>query len=256
MRRLKHNGIEWLEFDLLAKTNHLKHATFLKHGGISVSPFDSLNTSFDVGDHPQCVSRNLELIQEIFQIGSSFPVKLMWAKQSHGKQTQQVDWTSNQETMDCDALMTNVKGLILLIKHADCQAAIFYDPKNQAIANAHAGWRGSVQNIYAQTIESMRNNFGTDPKDLLVCISPSLGPQDAEFIHYRKELPKKFWKFQIRPNYFDFWRISAFQLQEAGVLPEHIEISRISPYSSSSDYFSYRRQRITGRQATCILLLN
>src|SRR5690606_29333339 len=104
-----------------------------------------------------------------------------------------------------DGMMTAQEGTGLLIRHADCQAAIFYDPKRRVIANIHCGWRGSVQNIYQKTVTQMEERYGTRARDLFVCIGPSLGPYHAEFIHYKEEIPPSFWAFQVRPNHFDFW---------------------------------------------------
>ena len=123
------------------------------------------------------------------------------------------------------------------MKYADCQIALIYDPVNHAAANIHSGWRGSVANIFQEAILGMQQNYGSHPSNLLVCISPSLGPDEAEFIHYRKELPEPFWDYQVRPTYFDFWSITEAQLQAAGILPHHIEIARISTHANSKDFF-------------------
>ncbi|MDN3507073.1 MAG: peptidoglycan editing factor PgeF [Simkaniaceae bacterium] len=154
---------------------------------------------------------------------------------------------------ECDGLITLEPGVSLLIRHADCQAAIFYDPVKKAIANVHCGWRGSVQNIYANTVQKLVE-LGCRPKDLLVCISPSLGPEKAEFINHKTELPESFLPFQVKENHFDFWQISKWQLKEAGVLEKNIEIARICTFCEEKDFFSYRRDKKTGRNGTVIAL--
>lgn len=248
------DGLEWLQFDLLSDLPHLKHAVFLRHGGYSQGAFESLNVSYSVGDKEESVKANLHRIQSYLQEDMETPIQLIWGKQCHGKQVALINSNSFTQEPLCDSLITQEPGLALTIRHADCQAAIFYDTKNHAIANVHSGWRGSVLNIYSETIQAMRQLFGSKPSELLVCISPSLGPDDAEFINYSTELPQEFWKFQVRPTYFDFWAISTYQLQQAGILPHHIEIAGISTYSNPNDYFSYRRHKITGRNATCVVL--
>lgn len=255
MQRKKEGALEWLEFDLLTDIPHLKHAVFLRHGGHSKGPYKSLNASFMVGDDEGDVKANIEVVRSFFQSGVSVPCKLFWGRQCHESKIALITEESSQESNGVDALATTIPGSVLMIRHADCQAAIFYDPINNAIANVHAGWRGSVQNIYATTIQFMEKTFGSKPANLLVCISPSLGPDDAEFIHYTQELPQEFWNFQVRPTYFDFWAISRHQLQEAGVLPHHIEIASISTYANPRDYFSYRQEKISGRHATCVALV-
>jgi YfiH family protein len=152
-----------------------------------------------------------------------------------------------------DALITLCPGVGLMINHADCQAAIIYDPIHHAIANVHSGWRGSIQDIYAETIQMMQHIYHSKPQDLLVGISPSLGPDDAQFVKYREELPETFWEFQKTLYYFDFWAISTMQLTRCGVLPHHIEVAGISTYSHPEDYFSYRRGA-AGRHGTIVAL--
>jgi polyphenol oxidase len=247
MQKIKKNDIEWLEFDLLADIPLMRHGVFLRAGGSSQGCFSSLNSSYDVGDDPNCVSKNLVKIQEILEIPH-----LTWANQIHGSDIIRIDSLNKHIIPECDGLISNTSGIGLMVKHADCQAAIFYDPKNHAVANVHAGWRGSVQNIYRQTIHAMKKAFGSDPSNLLVCISPSLGPESAEFIYYENELPEEFWKFQTAPYFFDFWSISENQLMNEGILSHHIEIARIDTYLNAADYFSYRRDKITGRHATCV----
>lgn len=254
MQRHSHNGIEWLEFDLLSNIPHLTHAVFLRHGGCSKGPYKGLNTGFYVGDNLQDVEHNISLIKEKLR-GRTTPAHHFVSGQGvHGKAIAHVSAHSPQEIPGVDGLITAEKGISLMMKHADCQVALFYDPKNHAIANVHAGWRGSVANIYREAIHKMCQTFGSRPHDLIVCISPSLGPNEAEFIHYKQELPKEFWQFQPCPHYFDFWTISEHQLKQEGILAHHIEIARMSTYSNPIDFYSYRRDKITGRHATCIHL--
>jgi polyphenol oxidase len=255
MQRRQHHQIEWLEFDLLSDLPRVKHAVFLRHGGCSEGPFSSLNTSFLVGDKIEHVVANIERIKSQLEYEIPNLNHLVWGRANHGKSVALVDRQSPPELIDFDGIMTSTPSISLMMKHADCQVALFYDPQNHAAANVHAGWRGSVANIYRETVQAMHQAFGSNPSDLLVCISPSLGPDEAEFMHYRSELPEEFWSFQVRPTYFDFWSISEYQLQNVGILPHHVEVARLSTYSNSYDFYSYRRDKVTGRHATCITLL-
>lgn len=256
MLKFNKDNVQWLEFELLADIPHLKHAVFLRHGGHSEEPFNSLNLSYDNGDRGEDVKRNIENVQNILQSNVSSPIQLFWSVQSHGTNIAFIEPHSPQVCQHIDALGTNHPHLALMIKHADCQAAIFYDTKNHFVMNVHAGWRGNVQNIYAKAIEYMKKKVGSNPSEILVGISPSLGPDDAEFINFGTEFPQELWAFQTRPTYFDLWSISEFQLQQAGILPHHIEIARISTFSNSVDYFSYRRKNLTGRHGTFAMLLS
>lgn len=250
MRRNEENGIVWMTFELLLQFPKLKHGIFLRHGGVSSGEFSTLNASYSVGDDENAVIKNRKKIQNAFDLEH-----LVSATQVHGNQLEEISLDSINLNRTCDGLTTNIPDIGLMVLHADCQAAIFYDPINHALANVHSGWRGSVQNIYQESILKMNNLYGTDPRNLHVAISPSLGPEKAEFINYKVELPKAFWDFQEKPYHFNFWEISRMQLQKCGVLPHHIEIAEICTYSNPKDYFSYRRKKISGRHGTLASLL-
>ncbi|MBM3202016.1 MAG: polyphenol oxidase family protein [Chlamydiae bacterium] len=148
-----------------------------------------------------------------------------------------------------DIMMTRKKDVTLSIFHADCQAAIIFDPKQEAICALHAGWRGQVQGVYEKAITEMQKLFGSNPEDLHVAISPSLGPKNSEFIHYEKELPHTFWQFRISETYFDLWAIALWQLMSKGVQKEKIQIASLCTLEDPSCFFSYRRDKKKGYDA-------
>ena len=248
MIRKKHQDIEWLEFELLQEFPGIRHGVFLSHGGVSSGAFASLNVGAFVGDDLLLVEENRRRIADLF-----FVKKLVTGKQVHGVHIGKVI-KEEVEPLECDGLITEEKGKALMIQHADCQAAIFYDPIKNRLATIHCGWRGSVQNIYEKTVNTLVD-LGSSPSDLLVCISPSLGPKASEFIHYEKELPSSFLEFRKEGCLFDFWEISRFQLVQAGVDPARIEIAGICTHENKESFFSYRRDKITGRHATIAQLL-
>ena len=150
--------------------------------------------------------------------------------------------------------MTRVPEQGLMIKQADCQSIVLYDPAHKAVANIHCGWRGNVNNVIREAVKRMKAAYKTDPAGLLAGIGPSLGPCCAQFIHYRTEIPARYWTYQARPNYFDLWRLSRDQLIAAGVREDHIQIAGICTSCQTRDFFSYRKEKITGRFATVIAL--
>ena len=248
MIRKKHQNIEWLEFDLLQGLPHIQHGVFLRHGGVSEGSFTSLNVGALVGDDIFCVEENRKRIADLFSVK-----ELITGCQVHGVHIGQVG-RGVFTPIECDGLITEEKEKALMVQHADCQATIFYDPIKNRLATIHSGWKGSVQNIYEKTVEALKA-LGSSPSDLLVCISPSLGPEVSEFIHYEKELPPSFMEFRKKECLFDFWEISRSQLLQTGVLPSHIEITSICTYKNKEEFFSYRRDKITGRHATIAKLL-
>lgn len=239
-------ALKWHEFELLAGYP-LIHATFTRRGGVSQGALDSLNVGSRVGDMADNIAENLQRIKKALSLA-----EICMAKSYHGAEVAAVNSSSAPRA---DGISTDNPGLSLCVTHADCQAALFYDPVKHALANVHCGWRGNVQNIYAAAVAHMRAVYQSQPENLLVCISPSLGPEHAEFIHYKTELPEAFWNYQVRPLYFDLWAVSRSQLLAAGVLPQHIQIAGIDTYAQAEDYFSYRRNKSTGRMATVCMLI-
>ncbi len=241
MIRRNNGNIEWLEFELFSQEAHLTHGVFLRHGGVSTGSYSSLNVVTGTGDNLLNVQENLRRIHHSLNVE-----RLITADQVHGHEVQHV-LEPKEQFSECDGLFTNQKNWGLVIAHADCQAAIFYDPIHHAIANVHAGWRGQVKNIYQEIVNKMRHAFHSKPEDLLVGVSPSLGPENSEFIHFRKELPEEFWSFQVKDTYFNLWAIARHQLQACGILPHHIQIAEIDTFATPQDFFSYRREKKTGR---------
>lgn len=241
-------GIEWLEFHLL-QPYKVKHGVFLRSGGASSGPFSSLNFSGAGGDVKEDVFENRRLLREVVELDH-----LSFVNQVHGKEVVIVE-RGHLEPPSADGMITREKGVGLCVQHADCQATLLYDPLHHVIAAVHAGWRGNVLNIYKSAVDKLQTQFGTNPKDLIACISPSLGPSHAEFIHYQNEFPSSFWKFQVKPNYFNLWEIARFQLEEIGVLKGHIEIASLCTYATPNDFFSFRRDKVTGRNVTLAALV-
>ena len=273
-------SLDWLEYNLLEQYPHVIHGSFGRSGGVSGAPvkaskssrnnsaqvkectFSSLNLGEGTSDRLDRIHANREIVRSALGID-----KILFPRQLHGSSVQRVTAKNQDIQPQADALYTTEKNIGLAVTHADCQAAIFYDPVHEAIGVAHCGWKGSVQNIYARLIDSMQREIGTKPHHLIVCISPSLGSCCAEFVNYKQELPKDFWNFKgTKPHHFDLMEISRWQLGKSGVLDKNIEFAsdESSDQDSDSDsictkcnpnYFSYRRDKeMAGRNATIVAL--
>lgn len=253
VQREQQGGLVWLRWPLLAEFPELAHGIFTRHGGASLPPYDSLNLSFSVGDDPDRVRHNLALVKEAMGVE-----ELLSVGQVHGTNTLIVTDKNRaaalRGTHGIDILMTDIPGIGLLIKQADCQAVALYDPDKRVIANIHCGWRGNVQNVIGQAVRQLREVFGSRPESLRAGISPSLGPCCAEFSNYQAEFPAKLWSYQVRPTYFDLWRLSREQLHRAGVPTAQIQLAGICSRCQEGDFFSYRRSKITGRNGTILAL--
>jgi polyphenol oxidase len=249
-------GCRYVTFGSLAGIPGLAHSVFTRHGGVSRPPYDSLNVSWSNGDSPEAVRRNILRVRDCLGLG-----RLVSARQVHGETVRVVDEESLALGAEgpagvvlppADALVTNLRGIGLMIKIADCQAIFLVDPVKQVIANIHCGWRGSVKNLAVTVAGVLRERFGCRPEDILASVSPSLGPCCAEFRNYRDELPPALWEFQVRPQYFDFWAVTRRQLTGAGLAPENIELAGRCTVCESREFFSYRAEHTTGRMAAVI----
>lgn len=226
----------------------LFHGIFSRQGGVSPPPWDSLNVGRQVGDRQENIEINRERIKNELRIP-----RLVGMNQVHGNRIRVVvDRPEQDPDLDqCDGLITNVPGTGLMVQQADCQAILLHDPVRRAVGIVHAGWRGTVANIAAQCVAAMEREFGSQPVDLIAAVSPSLGPCCGEFIHFSTELPAALHRYQVKPLYFDFWAMSRDQLSAAGVPASQISVAGICTVCNQ-DYFSYRRDKETGRFASII----
>lgn len=254
--RREQNGLIFYQFRLLHSIVGLRHGIFTRLGGESLGELGRLNLSFSVGDRQERVSANRSQVRDALALSG-----LTSLRQVHGTEAvvisngQVSDTTGKPETETGDILLTDRPGVGLMIKQADCQAVLLYDPRHRAVANIHCGWRGNVQGVIPEGVRKMKAVYGTDPADLLAAVGPSLGPCCAEFIHYRRELPESAWVYQARPHYFDLWQWSRDQLRAAGVREDHIAVAGICTACRTEEFYSYRKEKKTGRFGTVIGLV-
>jgi polyphenol oxidase len=252
-RRVQHDGLAWYHSTLLTEFPEVAHRVWTRHGGVSQPPYDGLNLSFSVGDVADRVSQNRAMVRQAMGLE-----KLISVGQVHGSNTliltDKHKVESAREVKGIDILITDKPGLGLLIKQADCQAVALYDPEHRVIANIHCGWRGNVSNVIGQAVQQLEEVFGSRPESIRAGISSSLGPCCAEFINYKQEIPEEFWSYQVQPTFFDLWGLSYDQLHKAGLRPEHIQVARICSRCQGKNFFSYRRDKITGRNGTVLAL--
>ena len=248
------NGVPVFRFPHLEIYPEIRHGIFTRKGGFSKGPFESLNISLNVGDDEVDVKLNKVLIAQCMD-----EENVVCAEQRHGTEVLIFSKIRKDATAKApfkgDAMVTDIKNKILAIQVADCQAILIYDPLKRVIANIHSGWRGGIYNIIGRTVEAMKNCFGSSPSDIIAGISPSLGPCCAEFVNYKHEIPEKLWRYKTGADYFDFWRMSCDQLYETGVLRKNICLSNICTRCNTDFFYSFRKNRTTGRFATCIGLV-
>lgn len=243
-----------LQFPILQQYP-LIHGTFLRIGGVSKKPFNSLNFGLSTGDNIENVLNNHNKALKAFL---KYPKKYVYLNQIHSNIIFKVN-ENNYESLknkNGDGLITNEQNLTLMSFHADCQATIIYDPRQHIIANVHAGWRGQIEkNIYNKIINVFIHRYHSHPKDLIVCISPSLGPNYSKMRNIPEFLYKNFSKHIIHSHYFNFWSIAKEQFSSLGIPKKNVYISELCTFSNPQYFYSYRREQTTGRHATIITLL-
>ena len=248
----KPSRVTYLRFPNLIRQEGIHHGIFTRHGGVSDIPYKSLNTGHMTGDREDNVALNLEIVKAC--LGADH---LALMNQVHGCGILVLGKANLHEgdgRIRADALITDVTGLALTVRQADCQGVILFDVQKRALALVHCGWRGNVANILALTVEAMKRQYGCDPSHLVAAIGPSLGPCCAEFQGYKALFPDSFKQFRVGLNYFDLWKISRWQLCSAGLDEGNIEMAGICTKCSHEFFFSYRAEGITGRFATVAML--
>jgi YfiH family protein len=239
-------------FPNLSLNQQLIHGVFTRIGGLSDPPYDSLNTSYTVGDPAENVTKNLSKIKKAVEAEH-----LIFMDQVHGDSVFVVGrghLDSQGKIPSADAMITDMSRVALMIKQADCQGVIIFDPERSVVAGVHCGWKGNVRNILGRVVGRMKHEFECRPSDLVAAIGPSLGPCCAEFVTHEEIFPENFRPFMVRENYFDLWAVSCRQLMEAGLREENIEVSGICTRCRTDLFYSYRAEGKTGRFATVAML--
>jgi hypothetical protein len=149
----------------------------------------------------------------------------------------------------------------LLLRFADCQPILLYDPAHHALGLAHAGWRGVVQGIARRTVEAMVEAFGTRPQDLVVGLGPAIGPccytvghKVAAAMGYSLPDWNQVMTLQDEDAWsFDLTAANAQQLVAEGVL--NIELSNLCTACHQNEFYSHRGDNgRTGRFAVVAYL--
>lgn len=144
-----------------------------------------------------------------------------------------------------DGMVTDIEGVTLAARMADCQVIVAYDPGMKTIGVVHVGWRGLLAGAIPALLSKMSIAFKSGPSDLYVAAGPSLCMKCAEFTDPATELPG------IDPTFFegrnaDLQGIADAQLLELGVKPERLERHPDCPRCKPDVYWSYRADKTGG----------
>ncbi len=226
-----------------------------RYGGVSNAPYDSLNLAQHVGDDAAAVAANRERLQT--KIG---PVVVQWLEQVHG--TKVVTAEADGRTKTADAAVCTEPGVACAVMTADCLPVLLCDRQATVVAAAHAGWRGLVDGVLANTVAAM----AVDPGQLLAYLGPAISQRhfevgmevvEAVFALAQTDDQVQALSNAIKPGkrplhfYLDLYAVARVHLACIGV--NRVYGGEYCSYDEAR-FYSYRQQKTTGRQASLIWL--
>lgn len=221
----------------------------LRAGGASVSSYDSFNLALHVGDDAATVLQNRARLKKLL------PAEPAWLTQVHGNLV--VDAASVQGAPEADASFTNQAGVVCAIMTADCLPVLLRDRCGSVVGAAHAGWRGLAGGVLQNTVNAIRL-AGAD--ELLAWLGPAIGPQHFEvgddvraaFAHLGTQADAAFLAIAGKPGKYlaDLPQLARVTLAAAGVT--QVTGGNECTVSDPKRFYSFRRDRITGRMASLI----
>ncbi len=138
-----------------------------------------------------------------------------------------------------DALIAGHAGVSVSIRTADCYPILLADERNAVVAAIHAGWRGTAAHIVEKTLDRMRAEFGTRPRDVQAAIGPGIGGCCYEV---GEDVARQFGLGEGKAH-LDLAKENQEQMESAGIQPENIEALGICTFCDAERFFSYRREK-------------
>jgi hypothetical protein len=228
----------------------VRAAFTLRSGGVSTSPFDSLNVGTHVGDRPEAVDENRRRIGRELAL----PGEPAWLEQAHGKEVANLDRAP--ATARADASVTHVAGRICAVQVADCLPVLLAARAGSAVAAAHCGWRGLAGGVLEATVRAL----GVPADELYAWLGPAIAPGAFEvgaevrtaFLDQDARAASAF-----KGNSRGRWQCDLFELarQRLAILGVAAVFGGgVCTYSDAQRFYSYRRDGRCGRMAALIWL--
>ncbi|MCM2307802.1 MAG: peptidoglycan editing factor PgeF [Sulfuritalea sp.] len=219
-----------------------------RRGGVSRAPWDSFNLGDHVGDEPQAVAANRALLRR------ELPAEPVWLRQVHG--TRCVDAATALPRIEADASFTRQRGVVCAVLTADCLPVLLCDDQATVVAIAHAGWRGLAAGVIEATVGAM----AAPAERLMAWLGPAIGPQAFEVGGEVREIfvaddPQAAGAFVATDKgkwLCDIRRLARQRLDALGI--RRIASANSCTLGDADNFFSYRRDGVTGRMASLIWL--
>lgn len=249
------------------KDDRIVHAFTTRHGGVSQNHLNSLNLSYSRGDAESNVKENYRRLAEALNLDYK---NFVGCRQVHGSDVNVItkadlaenNTDSHRKRQECDGLITNEPGIVLVTIHADCVPIFLFDEKTPAIGLVHSGWGGTLKEIVANALNQMKKHFGSQPQNIKMHIGPSICENCFEVM---EDVKNKFatilpWSTEyIKRKDEEHWQIDLKGViirsaENQGVLKNNISVSEVCTQERNDLFFSHRGEK--GRTGTMAALLS
>ena len=249
------NHVPYIQFKNLSATGIVKHGFSTRKGGVSTGIFSSMNLNFKRGDDPDAVLENYRRMAAALNMRVE---DMVLSDQTHTTNVRVITEEDRgkgilrpQDYSDVDGMITNVPGIVLVTSYADCVPLYFVDPVRKAIGLSHSGWKGTVGHIGQKTVWKMHEVYGSEPKDIVAAIGPSICQSCYEVSDDVAEafranftadeaadilLDKGNGKYQL-----DLWKANWYVLTDAGILPEHLSVTDLCTACHPDRLWAHRK---------------
>jgi YfiH family protein len=232
-----------------------------RNGGCSNGKFGSLNVNYYVGDSRVNVKKNRKIILK--KLGLERIDQIYSVKQVHGNGILNIDENislkSDSIPVEADCLVTDLKDTPVMVMGADCNLVLLADISKKVVAAIHAGWRGTLHEIMTKAILYMEKRYKSETRDILVAFGPSIRRccYKVDNSVLEKFINKfGYGDFFLKKNndiFLDLMSINYMQLRRLGINEENISDCGECTYCTNG-FFSYRRDKVTGRQAAVAII--
>lgn len=212
--------------------------------------------------------QNESRVNDISKILNISIDRVYQAHQTHSSNIEIIlenDDINSEKFNNVDGLLTNVKGVTLLIKVADCQGIFLYDPVKEVIGNIHSGWKGTANKIIIKAIDKMVLEYGSNKEDIIVCINPCIQSchfeiEDDVLNEFKNKIGSLINEFLSigdkkegkQKYYLDLVNLNKRLLINDGLREENIYLSNECTVCDKDKYYSYREDKTTKRNG-CII---
>jgi YfiH family protein len=258
---VKKGKLKLISCDAISKIPGFTQVFTTRAGGVSKKPYNSLNMGMHTDDNKKKVRLNIKMLEKSLNIKYASA-----ARQVHGDRVLVIKGSGrgvkeevNQEKLrkilntDADALITNIPGLAVGVRVADCVGTVIVDPENKVVAAIHSGWRGVANRIVVKAVKTMKKEFGSKPAELIAAVSPAIGPCCYEIGDEVLKLKKhrvfsNIWKHKNGRVHMDLWQGVRNLLISQGVKENNIHICSMCTADNPELFYSHRRDKgKTGR---------